>query len=60
MEVEASNREVAGWRLLSATGGLRYFYKYGVRKTPTFSSEVGESVLGIEIGDRKKVSADKE
>ena len=51
MEVAAPNREVAVWRLLSATGELRHFYKNGARKTPTFSSEMGESVLGIEIAD---------
>ena len=49
VEVEASNTEVAGWRLLSATGELRHFYKNGVGEAPTFSSEMGESALGIEI-----------
>ena len=51
MEVAASNREVAVWRLLSATGELRRFYENGVGETPTFSSEMGESALGIEIAD---------
>ena len=51
MEVAASNREVAVWRLLSATGELRHFYKNGVGEAPTFSSEMGESSLGIEIVD---------
>ena len=51
MEVVASNREVAVRRLLSATGELRHLYKNGARKTPTFSSEMGKSVLGIEIAD---------
>ena len=51
VEVAAPNREVAVWRLLSATCELRYFYKNGARKTPTFSSEMGKSVLGIEIAD---------
>ena len=57
MEVVASNTEVAVWRLLSATGELRHFYKNGARKTPTFSSEMGESVLGIEIADGLRVRA---
>ena len=51
VEVVASNTEIAVWRLLSATGELRYFYKSGAGETPTFSSEMGESVLGIEIAD---------
>ena len=51
MEVVASNTEVAVWRLLSATGELRHFYKNGVGEAPTFSSEMGKSVLGIEIAD---------
>ena len=51
MEVAAPSREVAAWRLLSATGELRYFYKNGAREASTFSSEMGESVLGIEIAD---------
>ena len=51
MEVAAPSREVAVWRLLSATGELRYFYKSGAGETPTFSSEMGESVMGIEIAD---------
>ena len=51
MEVVASNREVAVWRLLSATGELRHLYKNGVGEAPTFFSEMGESVLGIEIAD---------
>ena len=51
MEVEASNTEVAGWRLLSATGQLRHFYKNGVGEAPTFSREMGKSVMGIEIAD---------
>ena len=51
MEVVASSREVAVWRLLSATGELRHFYKNGVGEAPTFSSEMGKSVLGIEIAD---------
>jgi len=57
VEVAAPSREVAVWRLLSATGELRYFYKNGARKTPTFSSEMGESVLGIEIADGLRVRA---
>ena len=57
MEVEASNTEVAGWRLLSATGELRHFYKNGVGEAPTFSSEMGKSVLGIEIADGLRVRA---
>ena len=51
MEVVASNTEVAVWRLLSATGELRHFYENGVGESPTFSSAMGESVLGIEIAD---------
>jgi hypothetical protein len=51
VEVAASNREVAVWRLLSATGELRHFYKNGVGEAPTFFSEKGESILGIEIAD---------
>jgi hypothetical protein len=51
VEVVASNTEMAVWRLLSATGELRHLYKNGARKTPTFSSEMGKSVLGIEIAD---------
>ena len=51
MEVVASNTEVAVWRLLSATGELRHFYKNGVGEAPTFSSEMGKSVMGIEIAD---------
>ena len=51
MEVAAPSREVAVWRLLSATGELRHFFKNGARGAPTFSSEMGESVLGIEIAD---------
>ena len=51
VEVEASNTEVAVWRLLAATGELRHFYENGVGEAPTFSSEMGESVLGIEIAD---------
>ena len=51
MEVVASNTEVGVWRLLSATGQLRHFYKNGVGEAPTFSSEMGKSVLGIEIAD---------
>jgi hypothetical protein len=46
--------------LLSATGELRHFYKNRAGEAPTFFSKMGESALGIEIGDRKKVSADKE
>ena len=57
MEVVASSREVAVWRLLSATGELRHFYKNGVGEAPTFSSEMGESVLGIEIADGLRVRA---
>ena len=57
VEVEASNTEVAGWRLLSATGQLRHFYKNGVGEAPIFSSEMGESVLGIEIADGLRVRA---
>ena len=49
MEVEASNTEVAVWRLLSATGELRRFYENGVGEATTFPSEMGESALGIEI-----------
>jgi hypothetical protein len=60
VEVAAPSREVAVWRLLSATGELRHFYKNGAKEAPTFSSEMGKSVMGIEIGDRKKVSADRE
>ena len=51
VEVETSNTEVGVWRLLSATGELRHFYKNGAREAPTFSSEMGKSVLGIEIAD---------
>ena len=51
MEVVASNTEITGWRLLSATGELRHLYKNGVGEAPTFFSEMGESVLGIEIAD---------
>ena len=51
MEVVASNTEVAVWRLLSATGELRHFYKNGVGEAPTFSSAMGKSVMGIEIAD---------
>ena len=39
------------WRLLSATGELRHFYKNGVGEATTFSSEMGESALGIETAD---------
>ena len=60
MEVVASNTEITGWRLLSATGELRHLYKNGVGEAPAFFSEMGKSVMGIEIGDRKKVSTDKE
>ncbi len=55
MEVVASNTEIAVWRLLSTTGELRHIYKNGVREAPTFSSEMGESVLGIEIADGLRV-----
>ena len=55
VEVVASNTEIAVWRLLSTTGELRYFYKNGVGETPIFSSEMGESVLGIEIADGLRV-----
>ena len=51
MEVAAPSREVAVWRLLSATGELRYFYKNGAREASTFSSAMGKSVMGIEIAD---------
>ena len=51
MEVVASSREVAVWRLLSAAGELRHLYKNGVGEAPTFSSEMGKSALGIEIAD---------
>ena len=51
MEVVASSTEVAVWRLLSATGELRHFYKNRAGEAPTFFSEMGESVLGIEIAD---------
>ena len=51
MEAVASNTEVAVWRLLSATGELRYFYKSGAGETPTFSSEMGKSVMEVEIAD---------
>ena len=51
MEVVASNTEVAVWRLLSATGELRHFYKNRAGEAPTFFSEMGESVLGIKIAD---------
>ena len=51
VEVWASSTEVAVWRLLSATCELRYFYKNGPGEAPTFFSEMGESVLGIEIAD---------
>jgi hypothetical protein len=51
VEIVASNTEVAVWRLLSATGGLRHFYKNGAGETPTFSSAMGKSVMGIEIAD---------
>jgi len=47
VEVVASNTEIAVWRLLSTTGELRHFYKNGAREAPTFSREMGESVLGI-------------
>ena len=53
----ASNREVDVWRLLSAKGELRHFYKNGVGEAPIFSSEMGESVLGIEIADGLRVRA---
>jgi len=43
--------EIGVWRLLSATGELRHFYKNGVGEATTFPSEMGESVLGIEIAD---------
>ena len=49
MDFMASNTEVGVWRLLSATGELRRFYENGVGETPTFSSEMGESALGVEI-----------
>ncbi len=55
MEVVASNMEIAVWRLLSATGELRHFYKNGAREAAIFSSEMGESVLGIEIADGLRV-----
>ena len=51
MEVAAPSREVAVWRLLSATGELRYFYKNGAREASIFSSAMGKSVMGIEIAD---------
>ena len=51
MEAVASNTEVAVRRLLSATGELRNFYKNGIGEAPTFSSEMGKSVMGIEIAD---------
>jgi len=51
VEVAAPSREVAVWRLLSATGELRYFYKNGAREASTFSSAMGKSVMGIEIAD---------
>jgi hypothetical protein len=51
MEVVASNTEIGVRRLLFATGELRYFYKNGVGEAPTFFSEKGESILGIEIAD---------
>jgi hypothetical protein len=57
VEVEASNTEVGVWRLLSATGELRHFQKNGAREAPIFSSEMGESVLGIEIADGLRVRA---
>ena len=57
MEVVASNTEVAVWRLLSATGELRHFYKNGVGEAPTFSSAMGKSVMGIEIADGLRVRA---
>jgi len=49
LEVVSPNTEIALWRLLSATGELRHFYKNGAREAPTFSSEMGESILGIKI-----------
>jgi hypothetical protein len=49
VEVVASNTEVAVWRLLSATGELRHFYKNGAGEAPTFSSAMGKSVMGIKI-----------
>ena len=55
VEVEASNTEVAGWRLLSATGQLRHFYKNRDGEAPTFFSEMGESFLGIKIADGLRV-----
>ncbi len=51
VEIVASNTEVAVWRLLSATGELRHLYKTGVGEAPTFSREMGKSVMGIEIAD---------
>jgi hypothetical protein len=51
VEVAAPSREVAVWRLLSAMGELRYFYKNGAREASTFSSAMGKSVMGIEIAD---------
>ena len=57
MEVVASNTEVGVWGLLSATGELRRFYENGVGETPAFSSEMGKSVLGIEIADELRARA---
>ena len=57
VEIVASNTEVGVWRLLSATGGLRHFYKNGTGETPTFSSAMGKSVMGIEIADGLRVRA---
>ena len=57
MEVVASNTEVGVWRLLSSTGELRRFYENGVGEAPTFSSEMGKSVMGIEIVDGLRESA---
>ena len=57
MEVVASNTEVGVWGLLSATGELRRFYENGVGETPAFSSEMGKSVLGIEIADELRERA---
>jgi hypothetical protein len=57
VEVVASNTEVGVWGLLSATGELRRFYENGVGETPAFSSEMGKSVLGIEIADELRARA---
>ena len=57
MDFVASSTEVAVWRLLSATGELRHFNKNGVGEAPTFSSAMGESVLGIEIADELRERA---